>query len=138
MVQNSFSKTVDLLHRALDANSVRREVLADNLANADTPDFKRSDVNFESQLKRALDTEKQRPPLEMDMTHPKHISNWKEMDYREVKPRRTLDYLSASQNNGNNVDAEQEVMRLLQNQMMYMLLAQAETFQFSQVNQALR
>jgi flagellar basal-body rod protein FlgB len=138
MMQNSFSKTVDLLHRALDANMVRREVLANNLANAETPNFKRSDVNFESQLKRALDTEKQRPPLEMAVTHPKHISNWKELDYREVKPRRVLDYLSASGNNGNNVDAEQEVMRLLQNQMTYMLLAQAETFEFSQVNTVLR
>jgi flagellar basal-body rod protein FlgB len=138
MIQNSFTKTTDLIHRALDANTVRRTVLADNLANAETPNFKRTDVNFESQLKKALDSEKQRPALEMKLTHPKHISNWKEMDYREVEPRRVLDYVSASKNNGNNVDAEQEVMKLLQNQMTYMLLAQAETFEFSQVNLALR
>ena len=138
MIQNNFSKTVDVVHRAMDASMVRREVLADNLANAETPNFKRSDVNFESQLKRALDTKKQRPPLEMALTHPKHISNWKELDYREVQPRRVLDYASTSKNNGNNVDAEQEVMRLLENQMLYTLLAQAETFEFSQINLALR
>ncbi|GHV67457.1 flagellar basal body rod protein FlgB [Spirochaetia bacterium] len=138
MIQNNFSKTVDLVHRAMDANVVRREVLADNLSNSETPGFKRSDVNFESALKKALNSEKQRPPLEMALTDPRHIPNWKEQDYRDVKPRRVLDYVSTSQNNGNNVDAEQEVMRLLQNQMMYMMLAQSETFEFSQVNMVLR
>ncbi|GHU01694.1 flagellar basal body rod protein FlgB [Spirochaetia bacterium] len=138
MIQNNFSKTVDLVHRAMDANVIRREVLADNLANSETPGFKRSDVNFESELKKALDSEKQRPPLEMTLTDPKHIPNWKAQDYRDVQPRRVLDYISTSQNNGNNVDAEQEVMRLLQNQMMYMMLAQSETFEFSQVNMVLR
>ena len=37
MIQNNFSKTVDLVHRAMDANVVRREVLADHLSNSETP-----------------------------------------------------------------------------------------------------
>jgi flagellar basal-body rod protein FlgB len=135
---NSFAKTVDLLHRALDANVIRRSVIANNLANAEVPNFKRSEVNFESELKRALDTEKQRPALELTLTDPKHIPNWRERDYRDVQVRRVLDYTSASKNNGNNVDAEQEVMLALENQMMYTLLAQAETFEFSQINLVLR
>jgi flagellar basal-body rod protein FlgB len=135
---NTFAKTVDLLHRAMDAGTVRRSVIANNLANANVPNFKRTIVNFESELKRALETEQQRPALELTLTNPKHIPNWKERDYRDVQIRRVLDYTSTYNNNGNNVDPEQEINAALENQMSYTLMAQAATFEFSQVNQVLR
>jgi flagellar basal-body rod protein FlgB len=73
---NSFGKTVDLLHRAMSANVVRRQVIADNMANANVPNFKRLIVNFESELKRTLDTEKQKPALELERANPMHFSNY--------------------------------------------------------------
>jgi flagellar basal-body rod protein FlgB len=135
---NTFARTVDLLHRAMDASVVRRQVIANNLANADVPNFKRTTVNFESELKRALDSEKRRPALELNLTHEKHIPNFKERDYRDVQIRRVLDYTSMYNNNGNNVDPEQEFMLATQNQMAYTLYAQAAAFEFSQINQILR
>jgi flagellar basal-body rod protein FlgB len=108
------------------------------MANANVPNFKRSVVNFESELKRALETEKQRPALELTVTDPRHIPNWKERAYRDVQIRRVLDYTSTYNNNGSNVDPEQESMALVENQMSYTLLAQAATFEFSQINQVLR
>jgi flagellar basal-body rod protein FlgB len=137
-IENNFTKTVDMVHRAMDVNILRRSVIANNFANAEVPNFKRSEVNFESELKRALETEKNKPALELALTDPKHIPNWRERDYRDVQPRRVLDYVSTSKNNGNNVDAEQEVMAALENQLMYTLMAQAETFEFSQINLVLR
>ncbi|MCL2443379.1 MAG: flagellar basal body rod protein FlgB, partial [Treponema sp.] len=107
---NTFARTIDFLHRAMDVSTVRRQVIANNLANADVPNFKRSVVNFESELKRALETEKRRPALEMSVTHPGHFPNFKERDYRDVQIRRVLDYTSTYNNNGNNVDPEQEFM----------------------------
>jgi len=138
MISNKFGKTMDLLHRAMDAGVVRRSVIANNMANANVPNFKRSMVNFESELKRALETEKQKPALELELTNPKHIPNWKERDYRDVQIRRVLDYTSTYNNNGNNVDAEQEAMLALENQMMYTLLAQSTAFEFGQINSVLR
>jgi flagellar basal-body rod protein FlgB len=135
---NTFTKTVDLLHRAMSANMVRRSVIANNIANSGVPNFKRSVVNFESELKRALDTEKQKPALELTQTNPLHFNNYKERDYRDVQVRRVLDYTSTYNNNGNNVDPEQEFMAATSNQMTYNLLAQAASFEFSQVNQVLR
>ena len=135
---NTFARTVDLLHRAMDASVVRRQVIANNLANADVPNFKRTTVNFESELKRALDSEKRRPALELNLTHEKHIPNFKERDYRDVQIRRVLDYTSMYNNNGNNVDPEQEFMLAVQNQMAYNLMVQAVNFEFGQVNQVLR
>jgi len=138
VVDNSFSKTIDLLHRAMSAASLRGSVSANNLANANVPNFKRTEVNFESELKRALETEKQKPALELTLTNPKHIPDWEPSNYQDVKPRRVLDYTSQSDNNGNNVDPEQEFNLLLKNQLRYMLLAQSTTFEFSQVNMVLR
>ena len=135
---NTFTKTVDLLHRAMSASVVRRSVIANNYANANVPNFKRSVVNFESELKRALDTEKQKPALELAQTHPLHFSNYRERYYRDVQIRRVLDYTSTYNNNGNNVDPEQEVMAALENQMSYSLLAQSLDFEYGQINQALR
>jgi flagellar basal-body rod protein FlgB len=135
---NTFARTVDLLHRAMDAGTVRRQVIANNMANAGVPNFKRSDVNFESALKKAIQSEKQRPALELNMTHPKHIPNFKERDYRDVQIRRVLDFTSTYNNNGNNVDPEQELMLSVQNQMSYTLFAHSVAFEFGQVNQVLR
>jgi flagellar basal-body rod protein FlgB len=135
---NTFARTIDLLHRAMDASVVRRQVIANNIANADVPNFKRSDVNFESELKRALESENRRPALELTRTHEKHFPNFKDRDYRDVQIRRVLDYVSTYNNNGNNVDPEQEFMLATQNQMSYTLFAQAAAFEFSQINQVLR
>ena len=53
---NSFSRSVDLLHRAMDVSTLRYQVSANNLANSEVPNFKRSVVNFESELKRAIES----------------------------------------------------------------------------------
>ena len=135
---NTFARSIDVLHRSMDATVVRRAVIANNLANADVPNFKRSDVNFESELKRALQTENFVPALELARTHEKHFTNHIEKDYRDVQIRRVLDYTSTYNNNGNNVDPEHEVMLSTQNEMTYALLTQAASFEFSQVNQVLR
>lgn len=129
---SSFGKTMDVLHRSMDVELLRRSVIADNIANADTPHFKRTVVNFESQLKKAL-----RP--ERDMALSVDVS-WRErnISYDDVRPSRELDFLTLSDNNGNNVDAEQEMMLSVQNQMRYNLMAQAITSQFQQINTVLR
>ena len=135
---NTFSKTIDLLQRAMDANTVRGAVIANNIANAEVPNFKRSTVNFESELKRALDTEKQKPVLELNRTHPDHISNWEPRNYQDVQIRRVLDYTTTMENNGNNVDPEYEFNAYLENQLKYYLMVNSANFEFSQVNMVLR
>ncbi len=136
-LNNSFGKTLDILHRTMDVSMLRHQVSANNIANADTPNFKRSTVNFESELKRALDSEKVKKPKAY-LTHPKHIPFDRTQNYREVRPRRVLDYLSQSDNNGNNVNLEEESMLLLQNQLRYNLLTRSVSNQFNRVNIVLR
>ncbi|MBI9105126.1 MAG: flagellar basal body rod protein FlgB [Spirochaetales bacterium] len=131
-LDNSFGKNMELLHRTMDASLYRRSVIADNLANADTPNFKRSTVNFESELKRALNSENS-GGMKAALTDEKHISFNKTQDWKDVKPRKVLDYLTQSDNNGNNVDAEEEMMLAMQNQLQYNLLTASISNQFYQI-----
>ena len=137
-LNTNFGKTVAILQRGMDVASLRREVIANNIANADTPNFKRSTVNFEAQLKRALDGEKTSVQPAAFVTDSRHIGFDQKLDWQTVKPVRQLDYLTQSKNNGNNVDLQEELMSAEQNQMMYSLMAQAAANEFNQLNIVLR
>jgi len=138
-LNNSFGKTVNLLHRSMDAGILRHEVLANNMANVNTDHFKRSDISFESALKAALDSENPKNRF------PSHRYEWEKsgfakqvIDYRTVKPKKILDYATSSKNNGNNVDPDEEAYRITQNIMKYQLAAQAVNSHFNQINMVLR
>ncbi len=135
---NSFSRSVDLLHRALDVSTLRYQVSANNLSCSEIPNYKRTSVNFESELKRAIESEKNPSPFRMQTTDPRHIQSEVPRDYRDVEPRRVTDYTTTSKANGNNVDAEEEAMLILKTQLQYQLLTQMENFQFAQMKIALK
>ena len=48
------SPTMDYMQRGLTAANLRQEVISNNIANVNTPKFKRSDVIFESMLAKEL------------------------------------------------------------------------------------
>mgnify|MGYP001156632697 FL=1 len=135
---SDFGKAIGLLKKSMDVSVMRRDVIANNVANAEVPNFKRSDVNFETSLKAALESEGSKPALELAVTDPRHIQLGKAVDWQTIEPRTVLDYLTTSKNNGNNVDAEQEFMDSLRNQLQYSLMTQAANFEFNQVNLVLK
>ena len=136
---NTFTRSVDLLQRAMDATSLRYQVSANNLANSEVPNFKRSTVNFESELKKAFESEKKaKEAFQLTRTDERHIPLNEPYDYRDVEPRRVLDYTTTAKANGNNVDAETEANNILQIQMQYRLLTQLTSFEFSQLNTVMK
>lgn len=136
-INNSFGRNLDVLHRSLSVEQLRRNVITDNIANADTPNFKRTDVSFETKLKEALHF-KSTTPFEAKTTDARHIPFEVKPNYQDVKPVRNLDYLSQTDNNGNNVDIEVESMLALQNQMRYDLLTRSVASQFNLVAKVLK
>ena len=54
MFNTSAFNYINVLDRAADASWIRNEAIANNIANVDTPGYKRQDVNFEEQLRRAM------------------------------------------------------------------------------------
>jgi flagellar basal-body rod protein FlgB len=51
-----FDTTQISLSKAMEGSTMRQQAIAQNIANADTPGYRRVDVNFESALKDALQT----------------------------------------------------------------------------------
>lgn len=136
---NSFTRSIDLLQREMDVTSLRYQVSANNLANSEVPNFKRSTVNFESELKRAFESEeKAKTGFKLTTTDDRHIQINVPYDYRGVEPRRVVDYTSTAKANGNNVDAETEANAILQIQMQYRMLTQLTSFEFDQINTAMK
>lgn len=139
MGMNNFFNSVDLLQRALDVETLRYEVTANNLANSEVPNYKKQYVNFESELKRAFDSrDNEHDSFHMTATDSRHFTSETPKDWRKVEPRRVTDYVSTAKANGNNVDAEEEAMNITKIQMQYRLLTQLTSFQFSQIQTAMK
>ena len=137
-LNNTFGRTVDILHRTMDVSLLRQDVIANNIANADTPNFKRSVVNFETALGDALRSERHTPKFQAALTNERHVPFDRPIDYRTVRPSRFLDHMTSSKNNDNNVDIEVESAELLTNQLLYTLMTNSLNSQFEQVNIVLR
>lgn len=117
-IHSNYGKKMFIYEKALNATLIRRQVIADNIANADTPFFKRSEVSFESQLKRAIDSEKA-PQFPALMTDKRHISFEEYIDYKDVQPRITVEYDSNYRNDKNNVDIDKEMLEATKNSLHY-------------------
>jgi flagellar basal-body rod protein FlgB len=118
--QSGLMKTNYLIERALDVESLRRKVIANNIANVDVPHFKRSEVNFESELRRVImGNKRQDNRYPARMTDKRHIPFYTLRDIRDVRPRINLDYNTTFRNDGNNVDIEKEMVDAAKNQMRY-------------------
>ena len=136
---NTFTRSVELLHRAMDVNSLRYQVSANNIANSEVRKYRRQTVNFESELKRALESEADKAhKFELTRTDSRHFALEEPYDWKTVEPRRVTDWTTTADANGNNVDAEYEATVVLKTQMNYRLLAQLQNFEFSQVKLAMR
>ena len=136
---NSFTRSVDLLQREMDVLTLRHQVSANNLAMSEVPGYKRQYVNFESELKRAFDSEEiAKNSFHLATKDDRHIQINVPYDYKKVEPRRVTDYISTENANGSNVNVEEEANEILQIQMQYRLLTQLTSFEFDQVNTAMK
>ena len=121
------SPTQTVLSYALDGTALRNQVIANNIANVDTPEFKRSEVVFEEQLRKILADENQ--PTRLKTTHPRHIQvvKKKESFRPEVYQVNDLSY----RNDNNNVDIDVEIAKMSKNYLFYNALT-------SSMNQEIR
>ena len=111
---NNLYKPMDTLQQGLSAAWTRNAVIRNNIANVETPGFKASDVEFETTMARALSGS----GFTGTRTHPKHLdigSGRPETVLPKVVQRRGL----SMRMDGNNVDIEDENVKLVQNSLYY-------------------
>ena len=110
-----YDKTAQALAASLKFRSLRHNVTASNIANAETPGFKAKKVDFEEALSRAVDTAGIRG---MNTSNPEHfivgagsISNSRADVYDNPD--------GATTNDGNSVDLENEMATMQENSILY-------------------
>ena len=115
------SATIDYMQRGMEAASMRHEVISDNIANVNTPNFRKSDVIFEDLLaKEIYGDEEAGRRLKMVRTHDKHLP----MEvYRKAAPVIQRDETTIMRVDDNNVDIDMEMATLAKNQLYYNALA---------------
>lgn len=118
-MESSFTLTQNVLEKSLDASVKRWNVLNHNIANATTPNFKRSDVTFAAQMDRALSSQQNPYPFEAKQMNEKHIPFFEKADYKSVQPKVQLEYYTETQNSGNNVDIEYETAESAKTALLY-------------------
>lgn len=103
-MQNMFSDvTSQLLTKALDTASMRQRVISNNLANINTPGFKRSYVTFEEELRKTLETNNR-----VNLN-----------SIQKIEPQINKDNSTSMRLDGNNVDMDQEMVDLAMNSINY-------------------
>lgn len=103
------------LQGALDASNIRQRTIADNIANADTPYFKRSDVAFEEMLQEQMNGDM--PVLKGKVTDSRHFVIGPSSSI--PTPVVNMDQSTSMNNNQNNVDVDKEMSLLAENQLRY-------------------
>jgi len=109
MLKNAFN-TINLYNKALDASWLKNEAITNNIANANTPNYKRETVEFEEVLKRAMGD----PNMPMAKTHEKHMPLM-----NNLKPVIIKDSNTSFRKDGNNVNIDTEMAYLAENQIKY-------------------
>ncbi len=123
------SRALSLTKGGLDAGATRMRVIAENVANAATPGYLARDVKFEE-----LITESQ-AAMSVERTHADHIAPGQEA---APEPRVTVTSDAIVEGAVNNVDLEQELVRMKQNEIHYNALSQLLARKYKGIEGAIR
>lgn len=129
MISTDAFSYINVLSKAADASWTRESLIANNIANADTPGYKRQDIDFQSVLKNEL-------------------SNYKYMNLDQKMNAVDLSKLNASvytdhgnysyRLDGNNVDIDTEQVELASEQIKYQALTQSITSEFQRLQTVIK
>lgn len=122
---------VNLLKSAADASWTREEVLTNNIANVDTPNYKRKDVEFSSYLANALQRSGKNSS---SLTQRVNNVDYKDISIRTYTDNSTLSYRT----DGNNVDLSTENVELASEQINYNALIDSMNNEFSRFKSVLK
>jgi len=113
------SKSFDILEKSLHYGKIRQDMIASNIANADTPYYRPKDIRFEEALSAEIDKKFGKPSkkLELAKTDPMHLEP-KDIE-NEYKPIVFFRDGHLARNDGNSVDIDVETTEMAKNNMAY-------------------
>lgn len=125
------SPRVEVLEQALSASSLRQKVISNNIANVNTPGYKKSEVSFEDMLQNAIGGDR----LPMVKTNERHLTLQK-----KSIPNPEVNVMSNTsiRTDGNNVDIDVEMAELAKNNIYYNAVVQQMSSYFSGIKSAIK
>lgn len=128
MLNSNAFNYVNVLDKAADASWTRKNIITNNIANVDTPGYKRKDLNFESVLKTELG----------NMKYTSLDSKINNADISGLNATTYTDYANYSyRKDGNNVDIDTEEVELASEQIKYKALTSSVSSQFERMRTAM-
>jgi flagellar basal-body rod protein FlgB len=128
MINTNIYNYVNILNKAADAANTRNTLISNNIANVDTPNYKRKDIDFESVLQAELAGEKS-----LDKAVASANQDLSVLDPQVYTDNSSLSYRT----DGNNVDIATEEAYLAENQIRYQALVDLMSQEFSRYNTVL-
>ncbi|MEF2244570.1 MULTISPECIES: flagellar basal body rod protein FlgB [unclassified Paenibacillus] len=129
------SASFQRLEAAVQAAEMRQRIISNNIANVDTPHFKRSEVLFESMLEQSLGNSR-KLQFAGKRTDDRHIAFGSEVAKIPVAKVIT-DQSTSMGNNNNNVDVDSEMALLAKNQLNYSFYIQQLNHDMKMMNIAI-
>jgi flagellar basal-body rod protein FlgB len=126
MIGSNAFNYINVLNKAADASWTRNELITNNIANVDTPGYKRKDIQFQTYLQSALlgDNSLDSRVADVDLNN---------LDATVYTDNASLSYRL----DGNNVDIDTESSMLAENQIYYDALLESMTQEFSRIKTVL-
>jgi flagellar basal-body rod protein FlgB len=132
------SLTTQVMTKAMDGLSKRHQAIASNLANVETPNYRRRDVNFEGALNNAIQTAKDGgaksrqasndSAMALKTTREGHIAiGQTDSSVDSVEAEVTESHDLKYRNDGNSVDVENEMAQLAKNTQRYVALSNMQS-----------
>ena len=125
------SPRVTVLEQALSASSLRQKVISNNIANVNTPGYKKSEVLFEDMLQNVMNSDK----MPMLQTNDRHLP----LQQAAIPtPKVNVIGNTSIRTDGNNVDIDVEMADLAKNSIYYNAVVQQLSSYFSTIKSAIK
>lgn len=129
MINSNVFDYVKVLDKAADASWLRNEAISNNIANVDTPNYKRQDVAFEATLQRAM----------RNSRYESVDAKVSGLDTKSLRVETYTDHSDFSYRiDGNNVDIDTENAYLASNQIRYNALIASSNEEFSRLTMVMK
>ena len=122
--------TLNVLGKGLDGAEQRHKVLANNIANVDTPNFKRKDVDFQSALKKEVGSGKS---LSLARTNKSHLNGRANKNGFGI-----IQTSGRVREDGNNVNIDAEMAKVAENTAYYSTLATTVARKYQLIDDIIR
>jgi len=129
-----FSDTISLLEKSLNLRSMQHRVLASNIANMDTPNYKAFELVVEEEMNKNKGTG---PGIQLVQTHANHLPTHN-MRTGNVKFKAAKPPSFSLRGDGNTVDVDRTMGKLAKNTLLYNTATQLISKKFKGLRNAIK